>query len=471
MIAPDTICAISTPVGVGGIAVARVSGREALAVVDKIWHGVPLVGVASHTAHLGWIVDPDSGERLDQGVATVFRAPASFTGEDVVELGVHGSRWIQRELISLLIRQGCRLAEPGEFTRRAFSSGRMDLAEAEGVADVIAASSRAAHRIAVTQMRGEFSRKLLGLHDRLLDLASLLELELDFSEEDVEFASRDKLRQLAAEIDREVNRLADSFAAGRAIKDGVPVAIVGATNAGKSTLLNRLLRDDKAIVSDIHGTTRDVVEDAVELGGTLFRFIDTAGMRDTTDTIERLGIERTINRLEGANIVLWIIDPTETANGGSLAMVWQRIWPHTGPDQKLIAIVNKVDELTTAQQEQIADAVATLTPALPGDTPVLFLSALTGEGTDRLETILVDIAGLPGAQADTVMVTNHRHYQALVGAAASIARVRTGLNTELPGDLIAQDVRETLHYLGTITGTITTADILTTIFSRFCIGK
>ena len=470
MITHDTICAISTPAGVGGIAVARISGPDALSIVDRIWHGTPISTATSHTAHLGWIVDPESGERLDQGVATVFRGPASFTGEDVVELGVHGSRWIQRELISLLIRQGCRLAEAGEFTRRAFSSGRMDLAEAEGVADVIAASSRAAHRIAVTQMRGEFSRKLRQLHDTLLDLASLLELELDFSEEDVEFASREKLRQLAAEIDTEVNRLAESFAAGRAIKDGVPVAIVGATNAGKSTLLNRLLRDDKAIVSDIHGTTRDVVEDAVELGGTLFRFIDTAGLRDTTDTVEQMGIKRAINRMEGASIVLLVIDPTETTDTHSLSSAWQRIAPHIGSEQKLIVLINKADTLSPERQTEFGKLI-TSAITLPPHTTILPISAKTGQGTDRLEQHLTDLAGLNSTTADSIMVTNHRHYQALVSAAQSIARVREGLDTDLPGDLIAQDIRETLHHLGTITGTITTADILTTIFSRFCIGK
>ena len=277
----DTICAISTPHGVGGIAVIRISGRDAIAIVDRLWKGRRLSESASHTAHLGTIVD-DNGEILDQAVATVFRGPNSFTGEDVVELSVHGSKWIQRETINLLVRTGCRIADAGEFTRRAFASGRLDLAEAEAVADVIASSSRAAHRVAMRQMRGDFSGRLNSLREQLLELASLLELELDFSEEDVEFASRRKLLDLADEIHRVVTRLAATFATGSALKEGIPVSIVGATNVGKSTLLNRLLHDDRAIVSDIHGTTRDVIEDTMEIGGVLFRLIDTAGLGHRT---------------------------------------------------------------------------------------------------------------------------------------------------------------------------------------------
>ena len=272
----ETICAISTPAGVGGIAVARVSGCDAIDIVNKVWRGKSLIEAESHTAHLGTVID-EQGDAIDQAVATVFRNPRSFTGENVVEIAVHGSRWVQRELINLLVRSGCRIAEAGEFTRRAFANGRMDLAEAEAVADVIASSSRAAHRIAMSQMRGDFSRKLTQLHDQLLDLASLLELELDFSEEEVEFASREKLLSLAQEIHNVVSRLASTFATGSAIKDGVPVAIVGETNAGKSTLLNQLLHEDRAIVSDIHGTTRDTIEDTIEIGDTLFRFIDNDG--------------------------------------------------------------------------------------------------------------------------------------------------------------------------------------------------
>ncbi|MDE6582403.1 MAG: tRNA uridine-5-carboxymethylaminomethyl(34) synthesis GTPase MnmE, partial [Duncaniella sp.] len=303
-----TICAISTPPGIGGIAVARISGPRAIAITDTLWHGRPLSQAASHTAHLGTIVDTD-GNMLDQAVATIYRSPRSFTGEDTVELSIHGSTYIQRRLIETLISAGCTLAQPGEFTRRAFAAGKMDLAEAEAIADVIASSSRAAHRIAVTQMKGSYSRRLNELRARLLDLAALLELELDFSEEDVEFASRENLRAIARDIHAEVTRLHSSFAAGQAIKDGIPVAIAGATNAGKSSLLNTLIGDDRAIVSDIHGTTRDTIEETLETGDYLFRFIDTAGLRETDDTIERIGIERTRRAIDRAMITLLVVDP------------------------------------------------------------------------------------------------------------------------------------------------------------------
>jgi tRNA modification GTPase len=301
------ICAISTAPGVGGIAVARVSGPEAINIVDKIWHGKKLADVASHTAHLGNI-DDRSGNTLDQAVATVFRAPASFTGEDVVEISVHGSTYIQAELIATLVAAGARLAEPGEFTRRAFTAGKMDLAQAEAIADLIASQSRAAHRVAMSQMRGGVSKRLAQLRDQLIELASLLELELDFSEEDVEFASRTRLIDIAQQIYAEVTRLHKSFDAGSAIKNGIPIAIVGDTNAGKSSLLNALVGDERAIVSNIHGTTRDIVEDTVTIGNNLFRLMDTAGLRDTTDPVEQIGIERSHRAMQKASITLLVTD-------------------------------------------------------------------------------------------------------------------------------------------------------------------
>lgn len=453
----DTICAISTPHGVGGIAVIRISGRDAIAIVDRLWKGRRLSESASHTAHLGTIVD-DNGEILDQAVATVFRGPNSFTGEDVVELSVHGSKWIQRETINLLVRTGCRIADAGEFTRRAFASGRLDLAEAEAVADVIASSSRAAHRVAMRQMRGDFSGRLNSLREQLLELASLLELELDFSEEDVEFASRRKLLDLADEIHSVVTRLAATFATGSALKEGIPVSIVGATNVGKSTLLNRLLHDDRAIVSDIHGTTRDVIEDTMEIGGVLFRLIDTAGLRSTSDTIEALGIERTINKLKNASIILWMVDAT--AGQENAAKSWAEIESHLSPEQHLIAVVNKIDA-----------GNIDITSLLPEGTTVIRLSARNGEGISALEQALVNASGTGDLSHNDIMVTNARHYEALTHAANAIARAIDGLKAGLSGDFIAQDIRETLYYLGEITGTITTPDILATIFSRFCVGK
>ena len=467
----DTICAVSTPHGVGGIAVVRVSGTDAVSIVDGIWRGSRLADVASHTAHLGIVVG-DDGETLDQCVATVFRAPRSFTGEDVVELSVHGSAWIQRQLINILIRKGCRLASAGEFTRRAFASGRMDLAEAEGVADLIASSSKAAHRLAVSQMRGHFSSRLRELRDKLMDLASLLELELDFSEEEVEFASREKLESIADEILKLTRRLADSFATGSAIKDGIPVAIVGATNAGKSTVLNQLLHEERAIVSDIHGTTRDTIEDTIEINGVLFRIIDTAGLRQTSDKVEALGIERALAELHKAKIVVWVVDSSDCCRNSA---VWERISGTLDSGQKLIVALNKLDLLdgcsaTSAPGLVQADDILCAVP-VPENAAIVRLIAKEGRGIEALEQVLVEASGVGQVNENDVMVTNARHYEALEKASEALVNVLNGLKSGISGDFIAQDVRLAIHYLGEITGEITTQDILTTIFSRFCIGK
>jgi tRNA modification GTPase len=454
----DTICAISTPPGVGGIAVARISGPSAISIVEKMWKGKSLSAADSHTAHLGSIIDAN-GNQLDQAVATIFRNPRSFTGEDVVELSIHGSKYIQQELINQLINNGCRLAEPGEFTRRAFANGRMDLAEAEAVADVIASTTRAAHRLAISQMRGDFSRKLNSLHDNLLDLASLLELELDFSEEDVEFASRTKLLDIAKEIQHVVTSLASSFAKGSAIKDGIPVAIVGDTNAGKSTLLNTLLHDDRAIVSDIHGTTRDTIEDTLDINGVLFRLIDTAGIRETTDTIEAMGIQRTMQRISSARIILWVIDATTPQD--AILATKQRIMSSMTEDQTILIALNKIDLCNDVKPvNHLFDGLQTIP-----------ISARDNIGIEALQDAMVQISGAANISAGDVIVTNARHYEALNNAAQSITRAIQGIYDNISGDFIAQDVRETLHYLSTITGNITSNDILSTIFSRFCIGK
>lgn len=464
-IADDTICAISTPPGVGGIAVIRISGSEAIKTADRLWRGKPLAKAATHTCHLGDIVDPTNGQQLDQAVATVFRAPKSFTGEDVVEFSVHGSKWIQTELMRLLVDNGCRIARAGEFTRRAFASGKLDLAEAEAVADVIAATSRSAHRLAASQMRGDFSRVLESLRNQLLELASLLELELDFSEEEVEFASREKLLTLACEIQTLVNRLAASFATGQAIKDGIPVAIVGEPNAGKSTLLNHLLSDNRAIVSDIPGTTRDTIEDTIQLDGTTYRFIDTAGLRDNpADEIEALGIDRTISKIRNARIVLWLIAPDTPDD--TLLSLNRDITANITPGASVLIIINKIDKTPVSDTD-----VKRILKLTGSDTEPLRISARTGEGIDRLTATIRENADLESAGTTDVIVTNSRHYEALHAASESISRVIAGLKTGLSGDFIAQDLRETIHHLGTITGTITTPEILQTIFSKFCIGK
>ena len=470
-IGQDTICAVSTPYGVGGIAVIRVSGNDACAISDRIWKGKSLQEVNSHTAHLGYIIDSE-GIAIDQAVATVFRAPASFTGENVVEISVHGSKWVQREVLRLLIENGARMAHAGEFSRRAYANGKMDLAEVEGVADMIASQSRAANRIAMTQMKGEFSRRLKELHDKLLKLVSLMELELDFSEEEVEFASRGEMLSMAEDLQRVVDRMAASFSQGNAIKEGVPVAIVGSTNAGKSTLLNALLQEEKAIVSDIHGTTRDIIEDTVEIEDVAFRFIDTAGLRKTDDTIEGLGIERALERMRKARIVIWVVDAQsphslikETAR---LVAVGEPPVGDDSPfaaDQSLIVAVNKCD---------ISDVTATidfLTDILPTGTIIIPISAKQEKGLDQLQKALLDASGVNRIKEGEVLVTNLRHYEALTQASTSIKSVINGLKAQLPGDLIAQDARETLLYLGEITGTITSQDILNNIFAHFCIGK
>jgi len=445
---------VSTAPGVGGIAVIRVSGKDAVEIVNGIWHGKNLSDVGSHTAHLGDLLD-DRGEVLDNAVVTVFRAPNSFTGEDVVEISIHGSVWIQRELVKLLINHGCRLAEPGEFTRRAFSAGKLDLAEAEAVADVIASSSRASHRIAVSQMKGKFSEHLARLRGELMELSSLLELELDFSEEDVEFASRDKLLEISGRIHDVVSGLSRSFGDGQALKIGVPVALVGVPNAGKSTLLNSLLGDERAIVSDIPGTTRDTVEELLEIDGVNFRIIDTAGLRETSDKVEQLGIDRAFRQIEQAKIVVLLVDPHQSDE--EITTMLSEIEEKLNESATVIVAKNKNDELDrTLNLSKKYDQVS--------------ISAKKGSGIDALKNLLIEASGVRQWESDKI-ITNARHYEALVNADNSIARVIEGLANGISGDLIAQDVRETSHYLGEITGEITTDQILSTIFSKFCIGK
>lgn len=460
-----TICAISTAPGVGGIAVIRVSGEQAFAMCDKLFksfvEGVSISTMPANTVRFGQIVA--GTELVDDVLVSVFHAPHSFTGEHVVEIACHGSQFIQQEILKLLLAQGCRLANPGEFTQRAFLNGKMDLSQAEAVADVIASQSRAAHRLAMNQMRGGFSNELLILRDKLLTFTSLVELELDFSDhEDLEFADRSQLNTLADTIEQKIAKLVNSFSVGNAIKNGIPVAIVGETNAGKSTLLNVLLNEDRAIVSDIHGTTRDVIEDTVNLHGVLFRFIDTAGLRETSDTIEALGIERTYQMIEKANIVLWVIDSSQI----NTQQKWlsDEVQKHA-EGKHLILVFNKVDRLDEEGRSALEKRFATY--------PVerIYISAKQHLNTDQLQELLYQSAQLPDLNDQNIMVTNIRHYEALKNAHTAIIRVQDGLNQRISGDFLSQDIRECLYYLGEITGQITTDEVLGNIFSRFCIGK
>lgn len=458
------IAAISTPQGVGGIAVIRLSGTGCIDVADKIVklaNGKKLVDQKPNTIHFGTIIHDDA--ILDEVLISIFRAPRSFTGEDSVEISCHGSVYIQQNILQLLINNGASLAKPGEFTQRSFANGKMDLSQAESVADLISSTSSATHRLAMNQMRGGISNKLEEVRTELLNFVSLIELELDFSEEDVEFANRDSLKNAAQQIEAHISKLADSFSVGNAVKSGIPVAIIGETNAGKSTLLNQLLHDEKAIVSDIHGTTRDVIEDTLNIQGLTFRLIDTAGIRDTADKIESIGIERTFRKLEQASIVLWIVDAmTEDAHILELA---DKILSHIDR-QKLIMVFNKIDivgcgvamdKKRVILQEKIPDRI--------------YISAKYDDGISDLENKLVEAANIPQIGEQDVIITNIRHYEALQNSLTSIRRVIDGIDNGLSGDFLSQDIRECMHYLGEITGQISTDEILANIFSHFCIGK
>lgn len=459
----DTICAISTPPGRGGIAVIRISGPDALNAADAIFKSPrrkKIAAAAPYTMLYG-NVENSGGEIIDTVVVAVYRAPHSFTGEDVVEISCHGSEYIQQKILELLIMAGCRMAAPGEYTRRAYLNRRIDLAQAEGVADLIAARTAASHRLAMTQMRGEFSSRLKELRDRMIDFVALIELELDFSEEEVEFADRSRLLDLAKELYSRITRLVESFSTGNAIKNGIPVAIAGETNAGKSTLLNKLLGEEKAIVSDIHGTTRDTIEDTITVDGTLYRFIDTAGIRETKDRIEKLGIERTYRKIEQAAIVLWLSDIN-----GELSPRYTEIRMEKG-DQNVIVLLTKCDLVAP---DELAARIEKVSAQAGNGVRTVAISARTGAGMDELYEALKSAARRPEYEND-IVVSNVRHYEALLHARTAMQRVLDGLQTTLPGDLLAQDIREAMHYIGEITGEITPADLLQTIFSRFCIGK
>lgn len=462
----DTIVAMATPAGAGAIAVLRLSGPEAISIASSIFTSVSGKNLAeqkSHTVHLGHIKD---GEKIiDEVLVTIFKNPNSYTGEDVVEISCHGSNYIQQEIIQLCLRKGCRMADAGEFTLRAFIHGKMDLSQAEAVADLIASDSAASHQLAMQQMRGGFSSEIKKLREELLNFASLIELELDFAEEDVEFANREDFQNLITKITQVLKRLIDSFAIGNVLKNGIPVAIVGEPNVGKSTLLNALLNEERAIVSDIAGTTRDTIEDEISIGGIGFRFIDTAGIRETSDTIEGLGIKRTFEKIDTAQVVIYLFDSEKFKESSSKFQIEIETIKNRFPLKNLIIVANKVDKLSDESLKNLEDVLS------PQTSTLIPLSAKKGIGLKALENRLLEFVNTGALRSNETIVTNSRHYDALLKALEEIIKVQDGLNTNLSGDLLAIDLRQALHYLGSITGQVSEDEILGNIFANFCIGK
>ncbi|WP_026994790.1 tRNA uridine-5-carboxymethylaminomethyl(34) synthesis GTPase MnmE [Flectobacillus major] len=448
----DTICALATAQGVGAIAVIRISGPQTIEIVNKIFKGKNLHKQNSHTIHFGTIRDQDL--IVDEVLISLFRTPSSYTREDTIEISCHGSDYIIQRIIKLLLKNGARLANPGEFTQRAFLNGQLDLAQAEAVADLIASDSEASHQTAINQIRGGFSKQIAQLRESLIHFASLIELELDFGEEDVEFADRDDLRQLIHKIQSVLVPLIDSFEMGNVIKNGVPTVIVGKPNAGKSTLLNRLLNEEKAIVSDIAGTTRDVIEDELLIEGIRFRLIDTAGLRKTSDTIEAIGVERTLQQMEKASLILYLFDASEV----TLTEIEGQIAEFNAP---YMLIGNKVDKLSSEEKSRFESQY-------PG---IIWISASENQNIDALKNTLVRKVKTKEIKSGDTVVTNLRHYQHLLQTNESLSNVLEGLAHSITGDFLAQDIRFALHHLGEITGQITTDDLLANIFSKFCIGK
>jgi tRNA modification GTPase len=459
----DTIVALATPAGSGAIAVIRLSGKDAIAIADahfkSVINGKKLVDQKTHTIHLGHIVD--NSKTLDEVLVSVFRNPNSYTGENVVEISCHGSSYIQQEIIQLFLRNGCRMATAGEFTLRAFLNGKLDLSQAEAVADLISSDNEASHQIAMQQMRGGFSSEIARLREELLNFASLIELELDFAEEDVEFADRTQFKELIERITFVLKRLIDSFAVGNVIKNGIPIAIVGEPNVGKSTLLNAILNEDRAIVSEIAGTTRDTIEDEISIGGIGFRFIDTAGIRETKDVVESIGIKKTFEKIEQSQVTIYLFDAQKNITNLEDVRIEIEKIRHKYPQKPLLVIANKIDTLTDTQLAEINKTIA----------DVLLLSAKTGFGVEQLTNALLNLINTGALRNNETIVTNTRHYDALLKALEEIQKVQHGLETGLSGDLLAIDIRQALYHFGEITGEITNDDLLGNIFANFCIGK
>jgi len=463
MIFQDTIIALATASGSGAIAVIRLSGNEAITMVDAHFTSVvkkkSLLKQVTHTIHLGHIVDDK--RIIDEVLVSIFKNPNSYTGEDVVEISCHGSLYIQQEIIQLFLRKGCRMANAGEFTLRSFLNGKLDLSQAEAVADLIASDNEASHQVAMQQMRGGFSSEISKLREELLNFASLIELELDFAEEDVEFADRSQFKALVERITFVLKRLIDSFAVGNVIKNGIPVAIVGEPNVGKSTLLNALLNEERAIVSEIAGTTRDTIEDEISIGGIGFRFIDTAGIRDTKDIVESIGIKKTFEKIDQAQVVIFLFDSTEFKTKGSKFKIELEKIKNKYPQKPLIVVSNKIDQVDDIQISEMQSVIP----------EIKLLSAKTGFGVEQLTNSLLDLINTGALRNNETIVTNSRHYDALLKAFEEIQKVKYGLESDLSGDLLAIDIRQALYHFGEITGEITNDDLLGNIFANFCIGK
>ncbi len=465
MIQTDTIIALATPSGSGAIAIIRLSGPNAISIASNHFESISgkvLAKQKSHTIHLGYI--KDGKIVLDQVLVSIFKNPNSYTGENVIEISCHGSPYIQQQIIQLFLRNGCRTADAGEFTLRAFLNGKMDLSQAEAVADLISSDNAASHQIAVQQMRGGFSNEIKNLRAELLNFASLIELELDFSEEDVEFADRTQFKELLTRIQIVLKSLIDSFAVGNVIKNGIPVAIVGEPNVGKSTLLNAFLNEERALVSDIAGTTRDTIEDEIAIGGIGFRFIDTAGIRETEDIIEGMGIKRTFEKIEQAQVILLLIDGSKLLADDqklkNIVIDYEKI-KNQNPQKPLVLLINKADTLSEADKGIIGQYL----------NNIHYLSAKTGQGVEELKSSLLEFVNTGALRNNETIVTNTRHYNSLLKALEEIEKVQIGMKEELSSDLMAIDVREALYHLGEITGQVTNDELLGNIFANFCIGK